>query len=97
MKFKTVKDAQDYIVNRTLNITVSRMRYSGGVMDLIHVDDEFYFTYHKWSSYWTKKWKTLSEQEFSEWAQKKVIAFINDADPSYSMSSVGWKNSIKNR
>ena len=86
-----ILDAVEYVKGReTLDITVSRMKCSSCILDLVEIDDYFYFDFPGWTPYWTKKYRTLSEVEFSKWAQKKIRAYIESYDVKVEYEQKWW-------
>ena len=84
---RRVKEIQKYFNEYDLEVTdIRRLRYSGGVMSIVEINDRYKLHTDKiWTGYWTKKWKSMTDEEFGEWALPKVIKYVNGLNPDESL------------
>lgn len=78
-----ISKLQKYMRTNDVKITsVSRMKTSSGVMELVDIDNTFCLRIDPiWTSHWTKKWNTLSDEKFGEWALPKVLKWVEKLNP----------------
>lgn len=68
----------------------ARMRYHGGLMELVEITDCKRVLHCRidliWTSWWNKKWRSLSDEEFLVWMLPKVKQWLlsfNDTPSTY--------------